>query len=84
MLLVLPLFYYGGYSAFSGANFYDQFMYQSFNVFYTGVPVVWFAVYDWEFSKQIFLDNPHLYKIGPKNKCFSSFIFARWYFYATW
>ena len=51
---------------------------------FTGLPVGWFAIFDWQFSKQELLDNPQLYKIGLKNRCFSPFIFWRWWFYATW
>lgn len=84
VLLVLPIFYFGVFSAFSGTQLYDVLMYNIYNVVFTGMPVCWFAVYDWQYSKQTLLDNPGLYKIGLKNKCFSRFIFARWYFYATW
>ena len=59
-------------------------MYNTYNVVFTGMPVCWFSVYDWQYSKPTFLENPGLYTIGLKNKCFSKFIFWRWYFYATW
>ena len=84
VLLVLPIFYFGIFSAFAGTQFYDIMLYQTYNVVFTGLPVCWYAMFDWQYSKQEFLDNPYLYKIGLKNKCFNSFIFWRWYFYATW
>lgn len=84
MLLVLPIFYFGIFSAFSGTQFYDVMLYQTYNVIFTGMPVCWYAMYDWQFPKQVFMENPGLYKIGLKNKCFNSFVFWRWYFYATW
>ena len=28
--------------------------------------------------------NSYYYKIGPKNQCFSKFLYWRWYFYAVW
>lgn len=82
--MVLPIFYFGMYSAFSGTSFYDVMLYQTYNLVFTGMPICWFAVFDWQFKKEVFLRDPSLYKIGLKNKCFSSFIFWRWYFYATW
>ena len=84
VLLVLPIFYFGAFSAFSGTNFYDVMLYQTYNVIFTGMPICWFAVFDWQFKKKVFLENPSLYKIGLKNRCFNNFVFWRWYFYAIW
>lgn len=50
----------------------------------TGIPVCWFALYDWEFKKPELLANPKHYKIGLKNECFSPGVFWRWWFYAFW
>jgi len=48
-------------------------MYQSFNVFFTGFPIGWFSVMDYEHSKEKLLSDPGLYRIGLKNYCFNSF-----------
>ena len=84
VLYVLPIFYFGFLSEFSGTTFYDNYMYQTFNLFFTGAPIGWFCVMDFEFTKERFLQDPSLYKIGLRNLCFNNFIFWRWYFYAVW
>jgi phospholipid-transporting ATPase len=66
-LLVLPIFYYGVLTKFSGTQFYDGSMYQGYNIFFTGMPVCWFCAFDFQYSKETFLKNPHYYKIGLKN-----------------
>ena len=47
VIFVLPLYYFGFYSGFTGTNFYDPWMYQTFNVVMTGLPICWFGVFDW-------------------------------------
>ena len=84
VLYVLPLFYYGMFSCFSGTTFYDGQMYQAFNIFFTGMPVCWYCTYDFAYSKDRFLHDPSLYKIGLKNKCFNRFVFWQWYTYGIW
>lgn len=84
VLLVMPIFFFGIFSAFSGVLIYDVMLYQLYNTLMTGLPVGWLAVYDWQYSKQELLNNPAHYKIGLKNKCFSPWIFWRWWFYAIW
>ncbi|CAM9830897.1 unnamed protein product, partial [Choristocarpus tenellus] len=45
-LLVLPQFLFGFVSLFSGQSFYYDIMYQSFNIFFTGLPIIAFGVLD--------------------------------------
>lgn len=47
VLYVLPIFYYGFLSQFSGTAFYNNTMYQCYNIFFTGMPVCWFCTFDW-------------------------------------
>lgn len=84
VLYVLPIFYYGTRSIFSGTSFYDNYLYQAYNVLFTGMPVCWFCTFDWQHTKEQLLSNPFYYRIGLKNQCFNSFNFIRWYFYAAW
>jgi phospholipid-transporting ATPase len=84
VLYVLPIFYFGILSQFSGTSFYNEFFYQSYNILFTGAPVCWYCTFDWQYSKERLLKDPYLYRIGLKNQCFNSFIFWRWYLYAVW
>ena len=54
------------------------------NVFLTGLPIIWYGIFDWQYSKEELLTNYNLYKIGLKNKCLNGFLYWRWYIYATW
>ena len=51
VLYVMPIFMYGFLSRFSGTVIYDVYMYQLYNVIFPGLPIIWFAVFDWEFDK---------------------------------
>lgn len=84
LIFVLPIFYYGYYSCFSGTSIYDIFIYQSFNLIYTGMPICWYCTFDQQYKKEVFLQYPQLYKIGLQNQCFNKVVFAKWYFYGIW
>ena len=51
---------------------------------FTSLPIGWFAVFDWEFSKEAFLNQPRLYRVGLDDVFFSKWVFWRWFFYAVW
>jgi phospholipid-transporting ATPase len=51
VLLVIPIWVYGIFSVFSGTSIYDVYLYNSYNTIFTSLPIVWFAVFDWEFPK---------------------------------
>lgn len=59
-------------------------MYQTFNISMTGLPICWFGVFDWQYSKQQLLENSFFYKLGMKNRGFNAYIYWRWYAYAVW
>jgi phospholipid-transporting ATPase len=51
VLFVMPQFWYGFYSAFSGQVFYEKWIYQVFNITFTAFPPIIFAIFDQEHSK---------------------------------
>lgn len=53
ILFVMPLFIFGFKNAFSGQSFYEQWIYQMFNIIFTCFPVIWYAIFDFEFPKHI-------------------------------
>lgn len=59
-------------------------MYQLYNVIFTGIAIIWFAVFDWEYEKAQLLRQPYLYKIGLEDILFNAYVFWRWFFYAFW
>jgi len=84
VLFVFPMFLFGIYSIYSGSSIYDAYLYQLYNVFFTGAPIMWFGMMDFEHEKEEFLKNPKHYNIGLKNQLFNKFVFWRWIAYGMW
>jgi phospholipid-transporting ATPase len=78
-LFVLPQYWFGFYSAFSGQTLYEAFIYQLYNIMFSSVPIVWYAIFDYQYDKKTFLTNPKLYEIGLKNLCFGTKVFWLWF-----
>lgn len=78
VLLVIPIWFYGFFSAYSGQLLYNQWTYQMFNTIYAVLPIVVFAVFDKEFDYEILLNTPKLYSIGLKSEIFNTFVFWKW------
>ena len=79
-LFVMPLFYVGFYSFFSGQTIYDPWLYQLYNIAFTVLPIIWFGIYDSERSRKESLNNPKYYS-GLNQKWFNSWKFWEWIFY---
>lgn len=72
------------YSMASGISFYEKWLYQIFNIFFSGVPIMVYSLLDEEHPREVLLSNSDYYRIGPKNYCFSSQQFwAKWVFYGV-
>jgi len=67
VLFVMPQFWFGFYSAFSGQVFYEKWIYQIFNITFTAFPPIIFAIFDQEHSKATLMQLPKLYKIGLRD-----------------
>jgi len=42
---------FGYNSLFSGQTLYEKYIYQMYNITMTSLPIMWFAIYDFEFEK---------------------------------
>ena len=84
ILETMPIYFFGIVSAFSGTQIYNQMLYICFNVFFTALPIIYFATFDYEYPKHIILKRPSLYRIGLENVYFNTIVFLRWIFYAMW
>lgn len=65
-VLVLTLFAYQAYCAFSGISLYEPMVQAGYN-FFLGLPPVSLGMFDREISSQFALKNPQLYISGRKN-----------------
>jgi phospholipid-transporting ATPase len=72
---VMPQYWFGFVSAFSGQTLYESWIYQLYNIVFTAFPVMWYSVMDKQFSKKILQNNPSHYQIGLKDDCFNFYQF---------
>mmetsp|Transcript_40657 Transcript_40657/g.53331 ORF Transcript_40657/g.53331 Transcript_40657/m.53331 type:complete len:254 (-) Transcript_40657:412-1173(-) len=70
-LFVMPQYWFGFASAFSGQVLYEPLIYQGYNIVFTAIPIMWFAVFDEEFKKGTLHNEPKHYWIGLSNHYFS-------------
>lgn len=75
MLLVLPLFWYGALSAFSGMLLYNQWTYNFYNMFYCFFPIFVYALTDKERPFEELESSPKYYKPGLKQELFNTAVF---------
>lgn len=78
VLLVIPLLYYGMFSAFSGQLLYNLWTYQMFNIAFCAMPIVVYAVFDIEIPHSELNSNPKFFKLGLRGKLFSTSVFWFW------
>jgi len=58
VIYVLPIWWYGFNTFFSGTQIYNTLLYNSYNIFFTGMPICWFSTFDWQHSKEKLLTTP--------------------------
>jgi len=75
---VLPNFWFGFVTLFSGQFMYYDLMYQTYNAFYTFTPILIFALFDQDASAETALSTPTLYLDGIKCVHHSTLIFWAW------
>ena len=50
ILFVMPQFWYGFWSAFSGQTLYESWIYQGYNLAFTAFPIMWYCVFDLQYK----------------------------------
>ena len=83
MLFVIPQFWYGFSSGFSGQPLYDPWIYQLYNLIFTCLPIIWFGIYDKEEKHRILMNQHNLYYPGIVRKLFHSIRFWKWVIYGA-
>ena len=76
-LFVMPQFYVGFYSLFSGQSIYDPWLYQLFNILFSVLPILWFGIYDSELTISAAMNNAKFYNSINKH-LYNNFNFWRW------
>ena len=83
VLYVMVQFLFGYWSVFSGQTMYEKWIYQIYNVTFTGLHNIWYALFDWEFEKEVFMTTPIYYSIGMRDTVFNMKEFWIWFLYAN-
>lgn len=84
IIYVLPIWWFGMLSLYSGTQIYNIWLYNAYNVVFTGLPICWYCAFDWQYPKRRLLRDPLLYRIGLENRCFNSFQFWKSAAMAVW
>ena len=87
ILYTAPVFWFGINSNFSGTMIYDFMLYVTYNTFYTAVPVIWYATFDFQYSKEFLLKSPGQYKYGIRNLHFNKALYFKtvmWALFESW
>ena len=83
-LLFFQIFLFTFYSAFSGQPYFDIFNSLLYNSLFTTVPIIYFAIFDNDFSsdssKQIIEKLPSIFCFRRDNLSFNIFSYLKWAF----
>ena len=82
--LVLTNFWYAIDNSFTGQSLFEEWTLALFNVVFTSVPIVIFAVLDEDISRQTVLMNPGVYKSSQRNEGYTLLYFCRWVAMGIW
>jgi magnesium-transporting ATPase (P-type) len=82
ILYVIPQYYFGFWSSFSGQTLYEPFFYQLYNITMTSLPIMYFPLFDWQHTKETFMKYPELFKKGMTYSEYSNMTFVKWFLMA--
>ena len=83
-LYVIVQYQFGIFSVFSGQTLYEAWVYQLYNMCFTGAASFIWGLFDLEHEKHQFLSNPRLYRVGMEGRLFSVKVFWLWNLYAIY
>lgn len=78
VMMSLGMYWFNVYCAFSGQKLYPEFAIQFFNLFFTGVPIVAYAIYDRDIDIDLVYKFPQIYESRKRHDQFNAGIFWRW------
>jgi len=81
VLFVMPQFWFGLVSYYSGQTLYGSWIYQLYNIVFTCLPIIWFGIYDKEVSYDNLMIDTQYYVQGMIGKLFHSIRFWKWVSY---
>ena len=67
-MTTMVLFWFNLYSGYSGSTHIDSLLLLFIHVLYCAFPPIVNGIMDKDLSPKTLMDNPEIYKIGPKGK----------------
>lgn len=46
---------------------YEPWIYQMYNILFTSVPIMWYALFDFQYTKKELIEYPLLYRLGMED-----------------
>jgi len=84
IVVVLPQYFLGCVSGFSGQKLYNDILYQSYNVVHSMMPIMLFGILDQDVCKRVSLQHPELYMAGPRREYMNVRLAAMWILSGVW
>ena len=79
----MPQFWFGWNNWLSGQTLYEAVNYQLYNIVFTSMPIVLYALLDKQTSDIVLLREPVYYAPGPKRLLFNTKRFLTWFAWAS-
>ncbi|KAL0490666.1 phospholipid-transporting ATPase Atp8 [Acrasis kona] len=82
--LMMIQFWYVWYNAFTGKSVYDNLSLILFNIVFSSLPIIAFALFDRDVSVESSLNVPQLYILGQRSYYYNMRVFFGWIFNGIW
>ena len=79
VFFVMTQFWYSAVTGFSGQKFFVELGTQSYNLFFTGLPVMLLMLYDRDVDQDLIYRVPQLYKAGQGGQFLHKWVFFTWF-----
>lgn len=83
VMMAMCAYYFGPHSAFSGTQYFNDPPVLMYNIFFTGLPVLFLGIFDKSLNRRTLENNPFAYK-ALKGTAFTLPIFVGFLFRAFW
>ncbi|KAL0481521.1 phospholipid-transporting ATPase, partial [Acrasis kona] len=77
-------FWFVWFNAFTGISIYDSLLLTLFNIIFTALPIIVFAVLDRDVSLRTSMEVPRIYVYGQKSHYYNMRVFFGWILTAVW
>jgi magnesium-transporting ATPase (P-type) len=84
VVIVMPQYYANMTSHFSGQKLYHDALYQTYNLFFTSLPIMAFGLYDQDMPRADCFKYPQIYILGQQNYHLNVPVFLQWCFNGAW